>query len=69
MDASSTRCCHLHLLRYPPLFPLAGAAVYTVYGSAEQQDFSNNADFGFESLPAFKALKQLPFTSKSGKDE
>ena len=42
--------------------------MYTKFGSAEQQDFSNNSEFPFESSAAFKAVKQLQFFNKSDKD-
>ncbi len=42
----------------------AGAAVFTVYGSADAQDFSNNEPFAFESNPAFSWVRKLPFFSK-----
>lgn len=39
----------------------AGAAVFTVYGSADQQDFSNNEPFAFEANPAVSWVRKLPF--------
>ncbi len=42
----------------------AGAAVFTVYGSADQQDFSNNEPFAFEANPAVSWVRKLPFFNK-----
>lgn len=46
-------------------FFVTGAAVFTIWGSSEQQDLSNNAPFGFEKhlQPVYSTLgqfKQVP---------
>jgi hypothetical protein len=49
------------------LYSVAGAAAFTVYGSADQQDFSNNEPFGFEDHPAVSWIRKLPFFDKTSK--
>ena len=53
--------------KHAVLSVLAGAAVFTVFGSSERQDFSNNEPFAIEANPAVSWVKQLPFfnTGKS----
>ena len=45
----------------------AGAAVFTIFGSAEQQDFSNNEPFGFENHPAVSWIRKLPMFNRDPK--
>lgn len=42
--------------------------MYTKFGSAEQQDFSDNSEFAFESSAVFKAVRQLQLFNKNDKD-
>lgn len=51
------------------IFFITGAVVFTVFGTAEEQDFSNNTPFAFEGLRFVKALKRLPGLKRSKKEE
>lgn len=51
------------------IFFITGAIVFTTYGSADRQDFSNTMPFAFEGLPVFKALKRLPIFNRGKKEE
>lgn len=50
-------------------FFVTGAAAFTIYGSAEQQDFSNNEPFAFEDHPAVSWIRKLPFFTRKDKSE
>jgi hypothetical protein len=49
------------------MYCAAGAAAFTIFGSAEQQDFSDNEPFGFENHPAVSWIRKLPIFNKDTK--
>lgn len=42
--------------------------MFTVYCSADRQDFSNNEPFAFEANPPFSWIRKLPFFNKEKTD-